>query len=146
MQLKWMPHKYIEQITGGFCQKNNRIWTWNCNSFLSVLLLTWDVFSNVSFLLHYFLDYQPLSAAYTWYNKHICYFLFIYIIYASQIYVLFSPSGLGRVLTLVMSVSQSFFTAVWSGTWPWRLQWKYVLLSSIFFIADSVVRGNLMMA
>lgn len=61
---------------------------------------------------------------------------------------LISPSYLINVLTLATSMSYSFFTAclIWCLFALTSTMKTRVLLSSIFFIADSVVKGNLIMA
>ena len=65
----------------------------------------------------------------------------------SQTYA-FSPLGLIRVMMLAMSVSQSFFIAclIWCLLALTSTGNSSVVLSSIFLMVDSVMRGNLMMA
>ena len=65
----------------------------------------------------------------------------------SQTYA-FSPLGLTRVITLAMSVSQSFFIAclIWCLLALTSTGNSSVVLSSVFLMVDSVMRGNLMMA
>lgn len=59
----------------------------------------------------------------------------------------FLPSGLKRVLTLATPVSQNFFTSclIWCLLASASTMNTSVLFSFIFFMVDSVVRGNLMM-
>ena len=59
-----------------------------------------------------------------------------------------SPLGLIRVMTLAMSASQSFFITCLSWcllAWTATVN-SSVVGSSVFFMVDSVMRGNLMMA
>merc|ERR1711970_181115 len=66
---------------------------------------------------------------------------------ANLTYAFLEPSGRTSVFTFWMSTSYIFFTAarIW-GLLAWMSTMKTrVLLSSIFFMADSVVNGNLMM-